>query len=106
MRGQTDCLSSNRCRASCSSSSTCHRRYGRGKECCGCRSGYAELYKTPPVSPPIEYSPGCILSDILNALVFYTKYLHFLKLSARHSIQSLSREHSRRADAGFGSGKP
>jgi len=37
------------------------------------------MSEKPPVSPPIEYSPGCILFGISNALVLRAKYLLFLK---------------------------
>jgi hypothetical protein len=44
----------NRCRASCSSSSTNHHYSGRGTTRYGYRSDCAELYKTPSVPPPFE----------------------------------------------------
>ena len=60
---QRDCSRSTCCRASCSSSSTCHRS-STGTVRSGCRSGSAEIYKVSSIPPPFEYSKSCILSSI------------------------------------------
>jgi hypothetical protein len=42
--------------ASCSSSSTARHHSDRDKARCGCRSDCEEMYKMPPMTPPLEYS--------------------------------------------------